>query len=1771
MDLLVTVVIAKQDFLDELVTAGEQVRAVAEELRRVGFEPTPAPAVRDGTLAELQGWLKAWSPPRTKTLVLYWTGHGKQLPSAKFMLMASDTDPSWVDPATAISVETLGSVLARCDADEIVVLLDACFSGGGYREIVNSFVAQAQNLERPDGRPRGAIAVISSADYHQEAQEQVFGPALLRILRDGPPPGFWGDQQRDFTPAELVAALRKAVENAAIQQSPQFMADGVSPHGGDIRIPNPRYRTNAPDVDGERLAVSTTDLDDHFLLKFRGIDNITDPGWYFTGRHGPLRLLTRWLAVGTGLLVVTGPPGSGKSAILGRTIALSVSSVRRDVAAASRVGPADTIPLAESIDAGVHAKGRSMVSCIEGFATALGVPAPPIGWSGAREFVEQVAQLGRPVTLLLDALDEARPIDALAIARDLLAALADVPGVRVIVGTRRDLAGDERGTPLEGFRQGPLLRALGSARAVVTLDLNDFGATAEVHEYARHRLLTLPSSPYRTGDDATRERVERLSSLVTEQSQGNFFVARISTRMLAGQPGQQDPDDPVVAAMLSRDLHEALDADLARYGYDEQLVRDLLGALCWAEGVGLPRRAIWLSLANALPGSAGRYLDSDLVRLLERAGAYVTQSGTDGETVYRLYHQTLVEYFRRGRDDGAAHAAIGRALISEVPAEADGTRHWDLAPPYVVRHLAEHALAGAVEGELINEPGCFAVLDPDRLSVAALAVYERTGLVTDLYRAQRILVAAIGGAKDSRRYFEALRAAQPYADRFGPSIEPEDLDRRLGLARQMIATLPAGHPLREQSLADGSDLLLRRYEGFGAQEDLDEGLELAREVVAVAGPSAEHLARLGRAWRLSFSVSGSASDLDSAIVVMREAATGPAPATDGDSAAFMVELGRLLVTRFDDTGQLADLAESIAVLRRAVILTRTNHALLPDYLQALSLAYLASFKASGQVGDLDAAVEAAREAIDLTPPGHESRGNLLSRLSGLLQVRLEHVGALDDVNEAVAMGQQSLDATSRDDPSFAARAVILGRALAARFDSFGDTGDLVGAVQMGRVALSAAESGSDGRGQCLAFLASVLLRRYEAEGHPRDLNDSVDLLREANHGPGSDPGRLGDLGMALLSRYRYHHEMNDLHDSIRLLRHAVAAEPTAARFFDLGRALGELAAITEDEADLSAAVDAMRRTVEMTPMGSAVRPRYLGDFGASLRHRFDRSGDRNDLEGAVALGREAVLGLDPGHSRRADYLLQLAESLRRAFHTAGDPARADEALRVLSEAVHAPAAPLTTRMTAGAAMGQFAHELGRLPVALSGYGAAMELLPQVAWRALDRFELHRSLWMWSNLASSAAAAALDAGDPSLAVTFLEQGRGVQWSARLGRTELSEVEAIAPDLAARLGTISAALEVRGEPGTDVDRRMLLVREWDDLVVQVRELPGFEQFLRPHLPEQFMAAGGSGPVIMINVSDRRSDALIVTESRVEAVCLPDLDREAIEAHLTTEESGWPAFSRWMWDTFAERILDHLGFTGQPAEGNWPRVWWCATGPLASFPVHSAGDHSVPGASVIDRVISSYTPTLQALLNARRDVPTEPDADKVLFVGVAGPHGQHPLPGVARELEDLTRLLGDRLTALTGEAATRAAFLDSVTRHQYVHFSGHGLADPADPYHSGIFLSDATVTVSDLQVAVAGGELAFLSADNTAVGGVRLPDELLTVATALHYAGFRRVIAALGPVSDVFAVRMSRLTYASMIGPNGIDASKAAEALHTAARRLRDRRFAGLYWRSFIHIGS
>ena len=367
------------------------------------------------------------------------------------------------------------------------------------------------------------------------------------------------------------------------------------------------------------------------------------------------------------------------------------------------------------------------------------------------------------------------------------------------------------------------------------------------------------------------------------------------------------------------------------------------------------------------------------------------------------------------------------------------------------------------------------------------------------------------------------------------------------------------------------------------------------------------------------------------------------------------------------------------------------------------------------------------------------------------------------------------------------------------------------------------------------------------------------------------------------------------------------------------------------------------------------------------------------------------------------------------------------------------------------------------------------------------------------------------------------------------------------------------------------------------------------------------------MIVNISQHGSHALIITPpSRPDpgpGVLVADLPAASMDAVIDQADTLLAALQglrdgrhavfdvlAWCWQAITEPVLTALGHTRTPPGEieDWPRVWWCPTGPATVLPLHAAGRHPRTAAehatmgqataladTVPGRVVSSYTQTLTALTRAR----TGPAPGPVRQLAIAVPEapgylpGASPLPAVRAELQVLARYLPPpgAATHLLGPAATRQAVLAALPGHSWLHLSCHGIQHPADASLSAFLLHDRPLTLAALRLH--DTDLAYLSACQTAAGDLRLLDEALHLAGALQLAGYRHVLATLWNISDAAAPAMVGTTYAHLLHPDPghpgpaarPQAARAPFALHRAVTRLRqDRPGEPLIWAPYIHLG-
>lgn len=811
-------------------------------------------------------------------------------------------------------------------------------------------------------------------------------------------------------------------------------------------------------------------------------------------------------------------------------------------------------------------------------------------------------------------------------------------------------------------------------------------------------------------------------------------------------------------------------------------------------------------------------------------------------------------------------------------------------------------------------------------------------------------------------------------------------------------------------------------------------------------------------------------------------------------------------------------------------------------------------------------------------------------------------GARDDpalLAQALRAARAAVDGTPVHARPLRTSALALwARALRIRYEREGDPRDLGDAISALREAETGAGSGHPDRAAVLSGLCAALRERHERTGALEDLLEAVRVARAAVAAGGAADrgGRLHNLGLALRLRHERTGDPSDLAEAIAAHREAVALTPPSHRDHSLlqqglAGALHVRFELTADTEDFRARLDALEAAVEAAhdahgpgPDGVGAWPAAVLNLASALAERYEMTSEDSDAVRAERLLRTVETRLPAGHPLQAATQYQLG----RVLATRDRPAAA----ACLRTAAFHPAAAPRLRLRAGYAWGLGAMRAGLPHEAVTAYAQAVAQLPALVPRHLAPADAEQALSETRGLASDAAACALAAGDAMGALGLLELGRGVLLGQGMKHhDELAELRPHAPETADRLTWLRTRLDVTGATGTS-DERHDLAAEWDRLLDEVRAKDGFEDFLRPPRPARLLPHGAPGPVVLVNVSRFRCDALVIDAAGLRVVPLPHLtlagtvDRAAaflgaldrlqdpngtdLMAQVSDEDEI-DGHLGWLWDTVAGPVLDALGISGVPGTEP-PRVWWIPTGPLSFLPLHAAGHHREgSGRTVLDRTVPSYTPTVRALAQARARAAGS--APSFLVVAVPRAPAARPLPGASEEAAALARMLpGAR--RLTGEAATRDAVVAGLRDHAWLHFCGHGTAEPATPSGSRLLVHDHLdhpLTVAGIsRLDLPGAELAYLSACTTARTGFAVMDEALHLAGALQLAGFRHVVGTLWAIDDTVSVRIAERVYAGLGAPHPV-ADRAAHAVRAAVREMRDRYpTTPSLWAAHIHAG-
>lgn len=1057
---------------------------------------------------------------------------------------------------------------------------------------------------------------------------------------------------------------------------------------------------------------------------------------------------------------------------------------------------------------------------------------------------------------------------------------------------------------------------------------------------------------------------------------------------------------------------------------------------------------------------------------------------------------------------------------------------------------------------------------------------------------------------DPRRRLQQLTELGATLDiRFGIVNEAADIDEAVDVLRQGLDLTAPADPERHRRLSYLAAVVGTRFRALGRFTDAEESLRLRREALgALPAGHAERGKRLaqfcGALKRFGEAVTTPSAALDEGIDLASTTLSEPA-LTRADRASASTSLGAALLARHTLTDTRADLDDAVHTLESAVSQATDDQPDRTAALATLGVALRMRFDQDKSPADLAEAIQLQRAAVDATPVEHPDRLRQLGQLATTLVTGGETASDAAMLDEAVAIRRYLLDAGPSGHPDRPSRLEAVAVALHARFLRRGAEPDLDVAIELQREAVQLS-----GNTVYLGNLAELLRTRFERSGALADADEAIHVLHRAlaiTPEGGQRSLLLASLGAAQLGRLRRDWSAPLADDTVRLLREALAATPPHHPYHPyhprilshLGHALWQRYEHGGDAADLDEAIDTQRHGAAATPPEHPDRGFYLENLAFALSQRYELWHNPADIAEAIDTHRAAVALTPPGHPERARRLAGLGHSLEARFTHVGATADRDDAIAAFTESANAAEAPPSYRIIAARRAGRLLTGVDAAATA-DCFQLAVGLLSGVAPRALHRGDQQAELQLTAGMASAAAAAALS--DPRLcarqraeqAVLCLESCRGVLLNRSLdSRTDLSDLRGTRRELADEYERLRALLE---QPAASVDSRRRAAADLAALTEQIRAETPFTTFGLPPAIDHLLAEAALGPIVFISESDHRADALVLTLSGVTVVELDFtqdefLDQIGVFYRAQRTGRGLDTVLGWLWDRVAGPVLESLGYTRTP-DGQWPRLWWIPVGLFGLLPLHAAGHHDDPlddseRRAVHDRVVSSYTPTVDALRYARAARPAPQQPPHALVVGVPTVPG---VPGrldcVPEEAAAVRRYFPHGQDFVEpARTPTTAAVLDQLPHHAVAHFACHGVTDAEDPSGSQLLLPDhatdplTVARLTDRHTHLGAARLAYLSAcGTTAVDRLDLLDEAIHLTGAYQLAGYPQVIGTLWEINDVTAADVASAFYARLHAPDGrIDTSLGALALHDTIRALaREHVEAPWLWAAYLHTG-
>ncbi|KAF2823976.1 hypothetical protein CC86DRAFT_457554 [Ophiobolus disseminans] len=1014
-----------------------------------------------------------------------------------------------------------------------------------------------------------------------------------------------------------------------------------------------------------------------------------------------------------------------------------------------------------------------------------------------------------------------------------------------------------------------------------------------------------------------------------------------------------------------------------------------------------------------------------------------------------------------------------------------------------------------------------------------------------------------------------------------------DPDTAIERLQEAVHQTPIRHPERAERLSEQGTELYHRYEQTQNTSDLEAALDRFLESMDLMVPDHQDLAErtqhFGNYHLDKYSQTGDPTHLAIATTFYGESAKQTLP-ENTERADRVQNLAVSYQWRYDVNGSVADLENACQFYEQSVEYTPVNHPARACRLYQLGCAYRTKFQETRNITYLGAAIRHTQDSVLLTENDDPEYGSRLWELGAGLYERYLEEHNPSDLGPAIQSFKNAINHTSSDDPERMRRLHYLGDLYRAKYDETFIKTDLDTAIEYTQQSVLQDHPEQNNRLRDLGYLFN---ERYSETDDFSDLEKATLSYQQVVDQMLPDdpewPHRLYDLGDSYRAKYQAAKKLADLNLAIQNIQfsvdHTPLDDPTyRGRVSMLGTVYEIRSRHTQSSSDLKVALRLHEEAIDQLSAGDAARAVELHVLGSRYHDKYIVSKSPEDLATAIRFLERSIDETASDAHGRAFILQHLGDAYHDRHLRTGGQKDLETAICHYQSAIDHPSSYVFNRVMAVLPLLPLYANAGSRKDAYKAAKTVMQLMPSFAPRFFEHGEKLSLLPRITGLASDSAAIALNAGaDAFSAVQLLELGRAiVSGSLSDMRADTADLLSCHPDLGQEYIRLLNELDSprdsyvklhgKSAKSSRAIARMNASKEMDRLLPKIAGLSGFRNFLLTPQKEDMQAAAKHGPIIILNVSQYRCDAILIEQHDIRYLALPNLSSEDIKEKARGSDLSSPETLEWMWHTIAKPVLNALGLTQTPSDNRWPHVWWIPTSYLSKFPLHAAGIHSDTSCeSVLDRVMSSYGVSIKAILHGRAALRPDlrpSETSQALLVAIPNAPGSRPLPFALEEVEIVHKLCEKIGLKPIQPGQRKADIIPHLSKCKIFHFAGHGFTDSYNAGKSYLLLNDGQtkpLNVTNLLEMNIGREhlplLAYLSACGTGqIHNDKLLDESIHLIRSFQLAGFRHVIGTLWEVNDEVCVDVARITYQCLLDENLTDESVCL-GLHNAIRKLRD----------------